>query len=124
MLQKSYAFPPEITSFIFPMIMFDHFIYLNTLDQFYKQEITNESILVSIIVAFVFNSFWQDKAFGSRSPVIISNPPVESIITTLQTYSKYDIYSAYDGHDFFWGGNPKEGDLIDFLFDTPIKLSK
>ncbi|BFZ14772.1 hypothetical protein BsWGS_17811 [Bradybaena similaris] len=65
----------------------------------------------------------KDKAFGSPSPVIISNPPVESIITTLQTYSKYDIYSAYDGQDFFWGGNPKEGDLIDFLFDAPIKLS-
>ncbi|CAG5132057.1 unnamed protein product, partial [Candidula unifasciata] len=66
----------------------------------------------------------KDKEFGNRSPDITSNPPVDSIITTLQTYSKYDIYSAYDGQGFFWGGNPKEGDLIDFLFDSPVALSK
>lgn len=66
----------------------------------------------------------KDKSFGKDGHKIFINPPLAGVITTLQVYSNYDIYSVYNGDNIFWASNPKEGDVIDFIFDHSIHLTK
>ncbi|KAI8798623.1 alpha-1,3-mannosyl-glycoprotein 4-beta-N-acetylglucosaminyltransferase A, partial [Biomphalaria glabrata] len=66
----------------------------------------------------------KDKSFGTGAKKIFFNPPLSGIINNLQAYSKYDIYALYNGDDIFWGGNPKAGDVIDFIFDHPVPLAR
>ncbi|CAL1546456.1 unnamed protein product [Lymnaea stagnalis] len=66
----------------------------------------------------------KDKSFGSDGQKIFINPPLAGVITTLQVYSNHDIYSVYNGDDIFWATFPKEGDIIDFIFDHSIRLTK
>ena len=65
----------------------------------------------------------KDKDYG-RNSSSHQNPLCEDIISFIPEYKTYSLYSAYMGEGYFWGSSPKTGDVIDFVFDPPIRLSR
>jgi hypothetical protein len=51
------------------------------------------------------------------------NPPAV-LSTSLKTYMKYTIESAYLGQNYFWSFSPSSNDYILFEFNEPISLKK
>jgi alpha-1,3-mannosylglycoprotein beta-1,4-N-acetylglucosaminyltransferase A/B len=67
----------------------------------------------------------KDKDFGKHMIIIRShqNPPAV-LSTSLKTYMKYTIESAYLGQNYFWSFSPSSNDYILFEFNEPISLKK
>ena len=51
------------------------------------------------------------------------NPPA-ALSTSLKTYMKYTIESAYLGQNFFWAFAPSANDYVLFEFNQPLLLNK
>ena len=67
----------------------------------------------------------KDRDFGKHMIIIRShkNPPAV-LSTSLKTYMKYTIESAYLGQNYFWSFSPIANDYILFEFNEPIPLKK
>jgi alpha-1,3-mannosylglycoprotein beta-1,4-N-acetylglucosaminyltransferase A/B len=66
----------------------------------------------------------KDKDFGKYIHVKAQNNPPAQIVTSLKTYMKHTIESAYLGHNFFWSMAPKSNDYILFNFKKPATINK
>ncbi len=77
-------------------------------------------ILIQIIIFFVL----KDKDFGKYTLVKAQNNPPAIITTSLKTYMKYTIESAYLGHNFFWSMAPSANDYILFSLKKPTNIKK
>lgn len=67
----------------------------------------------------------KDKDFGKSFLQIVShqNPPAK-IKTSLKTYMKHSVESAYLGSNFFWSMSPNENDFILFQFFKPTFIKR
>lgn len=67
----------------------------------------------------------KDKDFGKHMVVIRSHQNPSAVLSTsLKTYMKHTIESAYLGQNFFWSFAPSANDYILFEFNEPISLNK
>ncbi|XP_059055295.1 alpha-1,3-mannosyl-glycoprotein 4-beta-N-acetylglucosaminyltransferase A-like [Achroia grisella] len=51
-----------------------------------------------------------------------TNPPLDSIRTSIEEHSDHTLKRAYEGQTYFWGVKPKKGDIMEFWFEKPIIL--
>lgn len=56
--------------------------------------------------------------------IVAHNNPAASITTTLKTYMKNSLDSAYLGQNYFWAMSPAANDYILFEFKNPELIRK
>ncbi|CAG5122476.1 unnamed protein product, partial [Candidula unifasciata] len=74
----------------------------------------------------------KDKTFrmGSRPTLNVKktktnfNPTPTSIETTIREHKKHKIEFAYAGQGIFWGMTPVKDDVIDFIYEPPIQITR
>ncbi len=66
----------------------------------------------------------QDKDFGRNALLRSHINPHAEVSTSLRIYQHYSIDRAYMGETFFWGTEPKAGDVVQFQFNPPIFIEK
>ena len=65
----------------------------------------------------------KDKDFGKLAIIAHNNPPAK-LSTSLKTYMKYSLESAYLGQNYFWSMAPAANDFILFEFKEPVLIYK
>ena len=65
----------------------------------------------------------KDKDFGKQTIVAHKNPGAR-VSTSLKTYMKYTLDSAYMGLNYFWSMAPAANDYILFEFKEPTYINK
>lgn len=65
----------------------------------------------------------KDKDFGKQVIIAHNNPPAK-LSTSLKTYMKYTLESAYLGQNFFWSMAPVANDFLLFEFKEPTLIYK
>ncbi|XP_053624180.1 alpha-1,3-mannosyl-glycoprotein 4-beta-N-acetylglucosaminyltransferase A-like isoform X2 [Plodia interpunctella] len=53
-----------------------------------------------------------------------SNPPLDSVKTTVQEHSEHTLQRAYEGNTYFWGIKPKKGNTMEFYFAKPTVIER
>ena len=66
----------------------------------------------------------KDKDFGKQMLIVAHNNPVAKVSTSLKTYMKNTLESAYLGQNFFWSMAPSANDYILFEFKEPASIKK
>lgn len=67
----------------------------------------------------------KDKDFGKQMIFIKAhNNPPAILSTSLKTYMKFSLDSAYLGQNFFWSVNPNKNDFILISFHKPYHMTK
>ncbi|XP_060077650.1 alpha-1,3-mannosyl-glycoprotein 4-beta-N-acetylglucosaminyltransferase B-like [Ylistrum balloti] len=64
----------------------------------------------------------KDKDFGKQMLHRAHANPSADLTSSLKMYQKYSFQKAYIGQDIFWATEPKNGDLINIKFKTPMEL--
>jgi alpha-1,3-mannosylglycoprotein beta-1,4-N-acetylglucosaminyltransferase A/B len=66
----------------------------------------------------------KDKDFGKQMLIVAHNNPPARLSTSLKTYMKNTLESAYLGQNFFWSMAPSVNDYILFEFIKPTVIKK
>jgi alpha-1,3-mannosylglycoprotein beta-1,4-N-acetylglucosaminyltransferase A/B len=66
----------------------------------------------------------KDKDFGKQQLIVAHNNPPAKLSTSLKTYMKNTLESAYLGQNYFWSMSPTANDYILFEFNKPAMIRK
>ena len=66
----------------------------------------------------------KDKDFGKAVLIVAHQNPAAKFSTSLKTYMKYTLESAYLGQNYFWSMGPKANDFILFDFEEPSLVNQ
>ncbi len=66
----------------------------------------------------------KDKEFGKQGLIRAHENPRAKVTTSLKTYMKHTLESAYLGQNYFWAMAPAKNDFLLFAFEEPTKIYK
>lgn len=66
----------------------------------------------------------KDKQFGKIPAFYPHSNPSAVVKSSIKAYKSHTLQRAYLGESYFWGLLPQPGDLVEFIFDSPINLRR